>query len=102
MALLRMLAMSLTPLAACWQLISHSIVSPSAMLAFAAVVLAGLALAILAHGARIAGAVTTRPLTSLASAQREKSKGALFQRQLNPDAAGHARPRAPAAVPAAA
>jgi Family of unknown function (DUF6412) len=102
MALSRKLAMTLLPLAACWQLISHSMVSPSRMLAFAAVVLAGLALAFLAHGARIATAVTTRPLTSLASALREKSKGAVFQRQLNPDAAGHPRPRAPGAVPAAA
>ena len=97
-----MLAMTLLPLAACWQLIAHSMVSPSHMLAFAAVVLAGLALAFLAHGARIAAAVTTRPLTSLASALREKSRGAVFQRQLNPDAAGHPRPRAPGAVPAAA
>jgi Family of unknown function (DUF6412) len=33
---------------------------------------------------------------------RAKSLGAVFQRQLNPDAAGHVRPRAPGAVPAAA
>jgi hypothetical protein len=100
--LLRALAAALTPLAASWQLIAHPQMTPSGVLAFAAVVLAGLALAVLAHGARIADAVTARPLTSRASALREKSRGAVFQRQLNPDAAGHARPRAPSAAPAAA
>jgi Family of unknown function (DUF6412) len=102
MGLLRTLAVIFAPLAVCWQLVSHAQTSPSAMLASAALILAGLALALLAHGARIAAAVTTRPLTGRASALREKSWGAVFQRQLNPDAKGHSRPRAPGAVPAAA
>jgi hypothetical protein len=102
MHIIRALALALMPFAACWQLILLSQGStPSGMLASATVVLAGLALAFLAHG-RIATAVTTRPLAGRASALREKSRGAVFQRQLNPDAEGHPRPRAPGAVPAAA
>jgi hypothetical protein len=84
------------------QLISHSELTGAGMLAFAAIVLAGLALAFLAHGARIAAAVTARPLSGRACALREKSRGAVFQRLLNPDAAGRTRPRAPSAAPAAA
>ncbi len=84
------------------QLVSHSELTPTGMLAVAALVLAGLALAILAHGARIAAAVTARPLSGRACALREKSRGAVFQRLLNPDAAGRTRPRAPSAAPAAA
>ncbi|HYK29753.1 MAG TPA: DUF6412 domain-containing protein, partial [Streptosporangiaceae bacterium] len=41
-------------------------------------------------------------LPARTSALWRKSRGAAFQRQLNPDAAGHARPRAPSARPAAA
>jgi hypothetical protein len=84
------------------QLFAHSELSPTGMLAVAALVLAGLALAFVAHGARIAAAVTARPLSGRASALREKSRGAVFQRLLNPDAAGRTRPRAPSAAPAAA
>lgn len=106
----RTLTAVLLPLIVCWQLVVHSAATPlgqspatpSGLLAFAALVLTGLALAFLAHSARIATAVTTRPLTGRASALRQKSKGARFQRQLNPDEAGHTRPRAPGAVPAAA
>jgi hypothetical protein len=101
-ALLRALALAFAPLAACWQLVAHPLMTPSGMLGFAAVVLAGLALAFLAHGARIAAAGTAHPLTGRASALREKARGAVFQRQLDPDAAGRSRPRAPSAVPAAA
>jgi Family of unknown function (DUF6412) len=46
--------------------------------------------------------VASRPLTGRTRALREKSYGAAFQRQLNPDAEGRARPRAPGAAPAAA
>jgi Family of unknown function (DUF6412) len=102
MAMLRALALALAPLAACWQVTAHSAPAPSGLLAAAAVVLAAIALTVVAHSARIATAVTSHPLTGRASALREKSRGAVFQRQLNPDAAGHSRPRAPSAVPAAA
>jgi hypothetical protein len=84
------------------QLTAHPELNPTGMLAFAAVVLAGLALAFLAHGGRNAAAVTARPLSGRASALRQKSRGAVFQRLLNPDAAGRIRPRAPSAAPAAA
>ena len=100
--MLRALAVALMPVAFCWQLTSHRPATPSGMLAFAALVLAGLALALLAHGARTFAAVTTRPLASRACALQEKSRAAVFQRQLNPDADGHSRPRAPGAVLAAA
>ena len=102
MAITRALAVALLTVAACWQPILHPQVSPSGLVAVAAVALAGLAVALLAHGARIPAAVTAGPLRGRVSALRAKSLGAVFQRQLNPDAAGHVRPRAPGAVPAAA
>jgi hypothetical protein len=93
---------ALLPALAGWQLITRSEPTAPGLLAVAAIVLAGLALAFLAHAARIAGAVTARPLTGRAAALREKSRAAVFQRLLDPDAPGRARPRAPSAVPAAA
>jgi hypothetical protein len=42
------------------------------------------------------------PMIRRASALREKSWGAAFLRQSDPDAAGRSRPRAPSAAPAAA
>jgi len=102
MGIARSLAAAPLALPAGWQLLSQPHSGPAAMLAVATVVLAGLALAVLAHGTRLGSAVTAGPLTSRASALRAKSAGAIFQRQRDPDAAGHARPRAPGAVPAAA
>jgi hypothetical protein len=102
MAVTRALAAALLAVAACWQPILHPQPGSSGLVAVAAVVLAGLAVALLAHGARIPAVVTPGPLRGRASALRAKSLGAVFQRQLNPDAAGHIRPRAPGAVPAAA
>jgi hypothetical protein len=81
---------------------SHSVTTSSGLMALAALALSGMALAFLAHAARIATAVTARPLTGRAAALRTKARSAVFQRQINPDAAGHARPRAPSAVLAAA
>jgi Family of unknown function (DUF6412) len=75
--------------------------SASGLMALAAVALTGMLVAFLAHGARIAAAVTARPLTGRAVALREKAWSAAFQRQLDPDAAGRTRPRAPSAAPAA-
>ncbi|HTW03525.1 MAG TPA: DUF6412 domain-containing protein [Streptosporangiaceae bacterium] len=91
-----------THLAGLWLPAGH-VASPSAsgLMALAAVALTAMLVAFLAHGARVAAAVTARPLVR-AVALREKSWSAAFQRQLNPDAAGRARPRAPSAVPAAA
>jgi hypothetical protein len=48
---------------------------------------------------RIAGLI---PLVGRASALRQKSRGAAFLRQRDPDAAGRPRPRAPSAAPVAA
>jgi Family of unknown function (DUF6412) len=106
----RMLTAALLSLLVCWQLavistttlFGVSPASPSGMFAAAALVLTGLALAFLAHAARIATAVTTRPLTGRAIALRAKSRDARPQRELDPDAPGHIRPRAPGTVPAAA
>jgi hypothetical protein len=75
--------------------------SASGLMALAAVALTVMLVGFLAHGARIAAAVTARPLVR-GVALREKSWSAAFQRQLNPDAAGRVRPRAPTAAPAAA
>jgi uncharacterized protein DUF6412 len=85
-----------------WQLLSQPELTAGAMMAFAAVVLARLALAFPAYAARIAAAVTARPLRGRASSLRRKSWAAVFQRLLNPDSAGRSRPRAPSAAPAAA
>lgn len=95
---------ALTQLAGVWQAATHVAAFPSAsgLMALAAVALTGVLVAVLAHGGRIAAAVTARPLTGRAAALREKSWSAAFQRQRDPDAAGRARPRAPSAVPAAA
>ncbi len=92
----------LTQLAGCCLPAGHvaATPSPSGLMAVAAVALTGMLVAFLAHGARIAAAITARPLIR-AAALRVKSWSAAFQRQLNPDAAGRSRPRAPSAVPAA-
>jgi hypothetical protein len=75
--------------------------SPSGLMAVAAVALTGMLVAFLAHGARIAAPVSARPLVRAATL-RVKSWSAAFQRQLNPDAAGRSRPRAPSAALTAA
>jgi Family of unknown function (DUF6412) len=93
----------LTHLTGFWLPAGHAATAPSAsgLMALAAIALTGMLVAFLAHGARIAATVTARPLVRAATL-REKSWSAAFQRQLNPDAAGRTRPRAPSAVPAAA
>ena len=98
------LAAAAAHLPGAWPSASHAAVYPSAsgLMALAAIAVAGILAAFLAHGARIAAAVTARPLTGRAAALREKSWAAAFQRQLNPDAPGRARPRAPSVAPAAA
>jgi hypothetical protein len=81
-------------------------VSPSGLTAVAAAVLAGamfaVVLALLSSVASASRATATAPMIRRASALREKSWGAAFLRQRDPDAAGRARPRAPSAPPAAA
>jgi hypothetical protein len=97
---------AVVPLAACWQLVLAVLfpgeLTPARILACGALVLAGLALALLAQAVRIGAADTTRPLTGRACALRDKSRAAVFQRLLNPDEPGRSRPRAPSAAPAAA
>jgi len=97
------LVSALAQLTGYWLPAGHVAATPSAsgLMAVAAIALTGLLVAFLAHGARIAAAVTARPLVRAATL-REKSWSAAFQRQLNPDAAGRTRPRAPSGVPAAA
>jgi hypothetical protein len=68
----------------------------------AGTVLAGLIAACLAARAVLAGPGEAVPLTSRAAALREKSRGAAFLRQRDPDAAGRPRPRAPGGGLAAA
>jgi hypothetical protein len=90
-------------LTAWWQpSAAHADARPSAVLAIAAVALAGAIIALLAQAAWLASAQQDGPLLQRAAALRRKSWNAVFQRQLNPDAAGHVRARAPSAAPAAA
>jgi hypothetical protein len=81
-------------------------VSPSALTALAATVLAGAmfaaVLALLTSVAGVSRTAAALPLIRRARALREKSWRAAFLRQRDPDAAGRARPRAPSAAPAAA
>jgi Family of unknown function (DUF6412) len=101
-ALLRVLGIASVELAACWQLTGHVPAgSAGPLLAFAAVALAGAAIVLLTRSGWLP-ALSAGPLLRRASALRRKSWGAAFQRQLDPDAAGRARPRAPSAAPAAA
>jgi len=86
-----------------WWVTGHLLVSPSSL---AVTLLAGAvlvtALACLAGADRLAQVTAAVPLLSRARALREKSWGAAFLRQRDPDAAGRPRPRAPSAAPAAA
>ena len=81
-------------------------VSPSALTALTAAVLAGAmfaaALALLTSVAGVSRTAAALPLIRRARALREKSWRAGFLRQRDPDAAGRTRPRAPSAAPAAA
>ena len=80
--------------------------SPSGLTALAGTVLAGAmlaaVLALIASVAFPSQESAAHPLIGRASALREKSWGAAFLRQRDPDAAGRSRPRAPSAAPAAA
>jgi uncharacterized membrane protein len=81
-------------------------VSPSGLTAMAGAVLAGAVfaavLALLTSVASLSRATAALPMVRRASALREKSWGAAFLRQRDPDAAGRPRPRAPSAAQAAA
>jgi hypothetical protein len=88
-------------LAASLLLAPHAPSESAGLMALAVVALACVAVALLTLPGRLTG-LTRGPLLRRASALRRKSWGAAFQRQLDPDAAGHARPRAPTAAPAAA
>ena len=74
---------------------------PAGLLAVAAVALTCLLLAVLASGARLGAAASASPRAARA-ALRQKAWRAAFLPQLDPDAPGRARPRAPSACPAAA
>ncbi len=100
--MLTALAAAGTQLAGLLHLPSLAITTPSGLLALAAIALTGMLVALIARNAGITAALTTLPLTSRATALRVKAWLARFQQQLDPDAAGRARPRAPSAVPAAA
>jgi uncharacterized membrane protein len=80
--------------------------SPSGLTALAGTVVAGAmlaaVLALLTSVACLSQESAALPLIRRAAALREKSWGAAFLRQRDPDAAGRARPRAPSAAPAAA
>jgi hypothetical protein len=85
----------------------HMLAAPSGVTALAATVLAAavlagtlaVCLATAARTGRLSGAV---PLIGRAAALRQKSWGAAYTQQRDPDAAGRPRPRAPSAALAAA
>ena len=96
-----------TLLADLWQAAGHILLAPAgvsgtAMTALAVTVLAGALAACLTCAVWIGRMSASVPLLGRASALREKSRGAAFLRQRDPDAAGRPRPRAPSAAPAAA
>jgi uncharacterized protein DUF6412 len=95
---------SLTQVAGFWLPAGHPAApsSASGLMAVAAIALTAMLVAFLARSGLIAAVITARPQTGRAAALRRKAWSAAFQRQLNPDAAGRARPRAPSAAPAAA
>jgi hypothetical protein len=95
-------AVPLAQVAGYWPVSGHALATPSGLMAVAAIALTGVIISFLAQSASVAAAVTARPLIGRTAALREKSWSAAFQRQLDPDAPGRARPRAPSAVPAAA
>lgn len=99
---LRALSLTLAAVAAWWQLPAHALATPSALVTIGAVVMAGAVIGLLARSGWPGRTLAAGPLLRRAVALRRKSWGAVFQRQLDPDAAGHARPRAPSAAPAAA
>jgi hypothetical protein len=77
-------------------------VDPSLLTALAAAIVAGAVLtAALALLTSVAGLAAGTPMISRVAALREKSWGAVFGRQRDPDAAGRPRPRAPSAAPTA-
>ncbi len=76
--------------------------TPTGLVIIAAVAVAAVIVAALARGGRAAVLLMDRPLTGRTRAQRRKSLSAAFQRQLNPDAPGRVRPRAPSPALAAA
>jgi Family of unknown function (DUF6412) len=96
------LCAALAAAAACWHLAPHTLTTPSALMAVGAVAVAVAFVGLLARPDWLSRTLTAGPLPRRAIALRRKSWDAAFQRQLNPDAAGHARPRAPSAAPAAA
>jgi hypothetical protein len=102
LAVLDALFVASAEFAACWQVVSQTLTTPSGLATAGAIALAGIVLAVFAQSRCLVGPVAAGPILRRAAALRHKSRAAVFQRQLNPDAAGHARPRAPAAVPAAA
>jgi Family of unknown function (DUF6412) len=94
-------------LADLWQAAGHIMLGPAgpsgtAMTALAVTVLVGALAACLTCAAGIGRMSAAVPLVGRVSALREKSWGAAFMRQRDPDAAGRPRPRAPSAAPAAA
>jgi len=85
-----------------WQLAAHGLETPSALVAMGAVVVACSVIGLLARAGWLGRTLTAGPVLRRGVALRRKSWGAAFQRQLDPDAAGRARPRAPSTAPAAA
>jgi Family of unknown function (DUF6412) len=87
---------------ASWHVLAHSVGTPSGLMVIAGVVLAGAILAAAVSCSPMASALAAGSLLTRSIAQRIDRQAAVLRRQFGPDAAGRARPRAPAMVPAAA
>jgi len=98
----------LSALSGLWQVAGHLLAvlmwadTPQRAAVLTVAVLAVAVVGCLAVGASLAGATAGLPVLRRVAALRDKSWRVAFLRQRDPDARGRARPRAPAAAPAAA
>lgn len=87
---------------ASWHVLAQSVSTPSGLMVIAGFVLAGAILAAVVTCTRMASALAGSLLLTRAIARQMDRQAAVLRRQFDPDAAGRARPRAPARVPTVA
>ncbi|HTZ92681.1 MAG TPA: DUF6412 domain-containing protein [Streptosporangiaceae bacterium] len=87
---------------ASWHVLAQSVTTPSGLMVIAGFVLAGAILAAVVSCSRAASALSGSSVLTSSIARQMDCQAAVIRRQFDPDAAGRARPRAPALVPAAA
>jgi Family of unknown function (DUF6412) len=87
---------------ASWHLLAQSVGTPSGLMVMAGFVLGAAIFAAIVSCTRVARASAGRSLLTGSIGQQMDRQAAALRRQFDPDAAGRARPRAPAMIPAAA